>query len=244
MARKNAVEETAALWADTHNRMMAAWGYAAESQISHLSYAARGIDRLPQIHEGASRHMFAQGETPATNADWHHIDGGHTRAEANALIRDINALKQETQHDEANPADGLGGRDEGDRGERQRGSQDDRAGSGPFGRGAGSTPPPWASVIAAGKDDEGRGSDKSGPLTVAPPFLATTASAAVSTYAADHRRLSAWGRVRRVYRDLVMLRDTLRARLLGDREAQRPAPPTAAHIGPSARSAGREREQD
>jgi len=55
MARKNAVEETAALWADIHNRMMTGWGYGAESMISHLSFAARGIDRLPEIHEGANQ---------------------------------------------------------------------------------------------------------------------------------------------------------------------------------------------
>lgn len=55
--------QTAAFWADIYNRMMAGWGFGAESQISHLTYAARGIDRLPQIHEGAtSRHMLAEGE--------------------------------------------------------------------------------------------------------------------------------------------------------------------------------------
>lgn len=245
MARKNAVEETAALWADTHNRMMADWGYGAESQISHLSFAARGIDRLPQIHEGAaSRHMFAQGETHATNADWHHIDGGHTRAEANALIREINTLKEEAEHDQTNPANGLGGGDEGDRGERQRCRRDVGEGGRAHGRDAGPSTPPWAAVGAAGSDDEGTGDEDISAPAAAPPFLAASTSAPVPPFASDLRRLSAWGRVRRVYRELVMLRDTLRARLLGDSEAQRPAPPTTAQMGPSARDGGRQRERD
>ena len=245
MARKNAVEETAALWADIHNRLMAGWGYGAESQISHLSYAARGIDRLPQIHEGAaSRHMFAQGEAPATNADWHHIDGGHTRAEANAIIREINTLKQEAENDQANPADGLGSGDEGDGGERQYRRRDDREGGRAHGRDAGPPAPPWAAVGAAGSDDEGNDDEGISAPAAAPPFLAAPASAPVPPFPGDHRRLSAWGRVRRVYRELVMLRDTLRARLLGDREAQRAAPPTTAQMRPSARDGGRLRERD
>lgn len=245
MARKNAVEETAALWAEIHNRMMAAWGFGAESQISHLSYSARGIDRLPQIHEGAaSRHMFAQGETPATNADWRHIDGGHTRAEANALIREINALKQEAEHDETDPSDGLGSGDQGDRGERQHCRDDDGEDSSALAGGAGSSAPPWAAVVAAGSDGEGSGDEDIRAPAVSPPFLAAPASAAVPPFAADHRRLSAWGRVRRVYRELVMLRDTLRAQLLGEREVQKSAPPTALHIGPIARGGDHERERD
>ena len=245
MARKNAVEETAALWADIHNRMMTGWGYGAESQISHLSYAARGIDRLPQIHEGAaSRHMFAQGEAPATNDDWHHIDGGHTRAEANALIREINALKQEARHDQTNPAIGLGSGDEGDRGERQRCRRDDGESGGAHGGDAGTSAPPWEAVVASGNDDEGSSDEGISAPAVSPPFLAPTNSAPVPPFASDHRRLSAWGRVRRVYRELVMLRDTLRARLLGDREAQQSAPPTTPQMGPSARDGGRQRERD
>ncbi|WP_103336521.1 MobA/MobL family protein [Pseudotabrizicola formosa] len=245
MARKNAVEETAALWADIHNRMMAGWGYGAESQISHLSYAARGIDRLPQIHEGAaSRHMFAKGETPATNADWHHIDGGHTRAESNALIREINTLKQEAEHDETDPTDGLGSGDEGDRSEREYCCGDGRKDGGSHEGDAGRSPPPWAAVVADGSNDEGDGDEGTSASTASPQFLAAPTSAPVPPFAFDHRRLSAWGRVRRVYRELVMLRDTLRARLLGDREAQRSAPPTTAQMGPSARDGGRLRERD
>ena len=245
MARKNAVEEAAALWANIHNRMMAGWGYGAESQISHLSFAARGIDRLPQIHEGAaSRHMFAQGETHATNADWHHIDGGYTRAEANALIREINTLKQEAEHDQTNPTYGLGSGDDGDRGERQRCRRDVGEGGRAHGRDAGPPAPPWTAVVAAGSDDEGNGDEGISPPAVSPPFLAAPARAPVPPFAGDHRRLSAWGRVRRVYRELVMLRDTLRARLLGDHGVQRSAPQTTAQMGPSARDGERQHERD
>jgi hypothetical protein len=244
MARKNAVEETAALWADIHNRMMSGWGYGEESRISHLSYAARGIDRLPQIHEGASRHMFAQGETPATNDDWHHIDGGHTRAEGNALIREINALKQEAEHEQANPTDGLGSGDEGDRGERRYRRRVGREDGGAHGGDDGRPAPPWATVVEDGKDDEGNGDEGISAPASSPNFLAAPASAPVPPFASDHRRFSAWGRVRRVYRELVMLRDTLRARLLGDREAQRSAPPTTPQKGLSSRNGERQREYD
>jgi hypothetical protein len=245
MARKNAVEETAALWAEIHNRMMADWGYGAESQISHLSYAARGIDRLPQIHEGAaSRHMFAQGEVPATNADWHHIDGGHTRAEANALIREINTLKQEAEHDQTNNASGLGSSDEGDRDERRYRRRDGREGGKPYGRDAGTSAPPWAAVVAPGNDDEGSGDEGICAPAVPPPFIAPNNSAPVPPFASNHCRLSAWGRVRRVYRELMMLRDILRARLLGDRKAQRSVPPNTPQMMSSARDGGRQRERD
>ncbi len=246
MARKNAVEETAALWADIHNRMMAAWGYGAESRISHLSHAARGIDRVPQIHEGAaSRHMFAQGAAPAINADWHHMDGGHTRAEANALIREINRLKEETEHDQANPdtdPDGLGSGDEGDGGQRRYRGRDDRARGRAHGGDAGPPAPPWSAFGASGSDDEGNGDEGTGAHAIPPPFLAASANAPDSPVNSGHRRLSAWGRVRRIYRELVMLRDTLRARLLGGRGAPQSAPTPAASFGPLVRGTGRERD--
>lgn len=245
MARKNAVEETAALWADIHNRMMAGWGYGPKSQISHLSYAARGIDRLPQIHEGAaSRQMFAKGETPATNAEWHHIDGGHTRAEANALIREINTLKQEAEHDETDPTDGLGGGDEGDRGERGYCCGEGRKDRGAHEGDAGRSSPPWTAVVADGSDDEGDGDEGISAPTASTPFLAAHASTPIPPFVSDRRRLSAWGRVRRVYRELVMLRDTLRARLWGSSEQERSAPQTTPQTGPAARNTGRQKERE
>lgn len=243
MARKNAIEETAALWAGIHNRMMTAWGYGAESQISHLSFAARGIDRLPEIHEGAaSRVMFSQGETPTTKLDWHHIDSGHTRAEANVVIREINSLKQEAHHDQAEPTHRLGNHDEGDRSERPNRREDDRAGGGsPIGN-AGPLAPPWAAVVADGSDDEGGKGAASAPAP--PPFLSTTASTTpLPPFAAD-RGVHGWRGIRRVYRELVMLRDTLRARLFGSREGQQLSPPIGQQINQQARSGRRQGERD
>lgn len=213
MARKNAVEETAALWADIHNRMMTQWGYGADSQISHLSYAARGIDRLPEIHEGAaSRAMFSQGETPATKPEWHHIDNGHTRAEANVVIREINSLKQEAQHDKTEPTHRLGNHNEGNRGKCPDRREDDRAGGGsPIGY-AGPTAPPWAPVVALGGDDE-RGQGGAASSTTPPPFLATPPSPTEVPPLAADRGIHGWRSVRRVYRELVMLRDTLLTRM-------------------------------
>ena len=243
MARKNAVEETAALWADIHNRMMTEWGYGAESQISHLSFAARGIDRLPEIHEGAtSRLMFSEGETPATKPEWHHIDHGHTRAEANDVIREINSLKQEAQHDQTEPTHRLGNHDEDDRSECHRRREDDRAsGGGPFGD-AGPLAPPWAPVVAVGDDDEGSQAATSAPAS--PPFSATNPSPSQAPPFAVDRGIHRWRAVRRVYRELVMLRDTLRARLFGDQAAPHIQGSGWKEIVPPTRSAGRQRDHD
>jgi hypothetical protein len=244
MARKNAIEETAALWADIHNRMMTEWGYGAESQITHLSLAARGIDRLPEIHEGAaSRHMFAQGETPATKADWHHIDGGHTRAEANEIIREINTLKQETQHDETKPANRLGSDYEDNRRKRPDCGQDDRAGGGSPCRHVGPSTPPWAATVADGSGDEAdRNADTT--FTHSPPFLATKGEPNPVPPFAIHRSVDAWGRVRRVFRELVMLRDTLRARIFGDSETPHEAPTDCQKVAPIVRGNRRPYERD
>ena len=243
MARKNAIEETAALWAGIHNRMMTAWGYGADSQISHLSYAARGIDRLPEIHEGAaSRLMFAQGETPTTKPEWHHIDSGHTRAEANVVIREINSLKQVAQHDQTEPANRLGNHDEGDRSERPNRREDDRAGGGsPFGD-ARPFAPPWAPVVAVGGVDEGYTGTADAPTP--PPFIATnTSPVPLPAFAADHG-VHRWRGVRRVYRELVMLRDTLRARLFPEREVRRPLPEDRRELLPYARGSRRQHERN
>lgn len=81
----------------------------------------------------------------------------------------------------------------------------------------------WAAIRSIaetlGKEPEHFIAFNKGPI----PFLAADESAPVPP-CADRRRLSAWGRVRRVYRELVMLRDTLRAALGRDREAQLSAP--------------------
>ncbi|RGP36868.1 MobA/MobL family protein [Pseudotabrizicola alkalilacus] len=243
MARKNAIEEAAALWAGIHNRMMTSWGYGAESQISHLSFAARGIDRLPEIHEGAaSRQLFAKGEHPATKSDWHHIDAGHTRAEANVVIRAINSLKQEAQNDQADPADGLGSDNENDRSERPDRREDDRASGGRIVGDAGPSTPPWAPVVAVGSQDEGNASAFNGPAASTPPFLGTTAQPAPFPPLADHRSIRRWGSVRRVYRELVMLRDSLRSRLFPERAVPRNLQETRLH--PPFHEGRRERQRD
>lgn len=229
MARKNAVEEAAARWADLHNRLMTEWGHGPESHITHLSYEARGIDRIPQIHEGAaSRQMLSRGEHPAFNAEWLHLDGGHSRAEANALIREINKLKKEENDDEADPTNGLGSRNEGNRGKRRGRCEDDRKSSGSTCRGAGSSAPPWAATGESGSQHEAS-SDTANTFSTEPlPFLAGRESQLPPPPFLDQRHLSRWSRVRRVYRELVMLRDTLRARFLGERQRSHTASVVAA----------------
>ncbi len=95
MARRNAVEGAARDWAQLHNRMMLEWGFDQESMIDHRSFASRGIERLPTIHEGpGARAMVARGQRHRTNSEWRSIDGGHSRSEANQIIKDINQVKE------------------------------------------------------------------------------------------------------------------------------------------------------
>lgn len=241
MARKNAIEETTALWAQTHNRLMQSWGYGPESRISHKSFAERGIDRLAEIHEGAaSRQMHLNGKTPTPKADWHHIDSGHTRAETNAIIRELNSLKQEAMHDQTDPPYRLGNYYEDDRSKRTDRSEDDRAGGGSPLRGTGRPAPPWAAVVEVGSDDDG--SERATNAGAMPPFLtANPASKTASTYPAD-RSVHSWSGVRRIYRELKMLRDTLHERILGKREDLR-SPPCTQHITSKTRSSKRRRER-
>lgn len=121
----------------------------------------------------------------------------------------------------SNFADGLGSRNEGDRGERQRCRRDGGEVAGAHGRDAG---PSCRHVVvgADGSDDEGNGDEGTSAPTASPPFLSAHASAPVPPCLRSPPS-SAWGRVRRVYRELVMLRDTLRARLWAtvSREAKR-----------------------
>lgn len=107
LSEDGALERLRADWAEIHNRMMAAWGIAALA-IDHRSHAARGVDRLPAIHEGpAIRAMAAKGITPtsAERADrrgrliaWPNIDEGITRAETNALVRAFNAAQAQQEN--------------------------------------------------------------------------------------------------------------------------------------------------
>ncbi|WP_240484770.1 MobA/MobL family protein [Pseudoponticoccus marisrubri] len=220
MARKNAVEKTAALWASLHNRMMDGWGYGPESHITHLSYAARGIDRIPQIHEGAaSRAMAERGEEGAAKPEWHHIDHGHSRAEANAVIKEINAIKEADNEQTANDTDHrLGGDHDHDRTECEGRGQNDRARGGRVGGSPGQTGELFEASERIGKGGRGNQGETCADSRAAakPPFLADATPPAPPHFAPD-RRLRRRGRLRRVFRELVMLRDTLRARLFRDR---------------------------
>lgn len=229
MARKNAVEETAALWAATHNRLMAGWGYGAESQISHLSYAARGIERIPTIHEGATtRQMCGRGAEPSLKSEWRHIDSGHSRAEANAIIREINTLKQEIENDEIDSTHRLGSDDERNRGKRQGIGKD--GGAHGFGDGGSVGPDalPWAADCADGVDDD---QDGRAEATALPPFASPTATAPQIPPFAPRSGLRGGRGIRRIFRELVMLRDTLQA-LLNPPISERAEPDLDAESAP------------
>lgn len=213
MARKKAVETTAAQWAKIHNRMMDGWGYGSDSHISHLSFAARGIDRIPQIHEGAaSRKIAERGDKIKPKADWHHIDQGHSRSEANVVIREINAMK-DMEHEQAEPINRLGRHNDDDGAQRGDRSANVRAHGSGTGRSAGKPAPPFSSTEPVGKGlrrDE-CATDADTPA-MPPPFLTGPAPAEDSPFPFNRRFRRRRG-FRWVYRELVMLRDSLRARL-------------------------------
>lgn len=228
MARKGAIEAAAALWAETHNRLMREWGNSAACDISHLSFAAQGIDRAPTIHEGAgARAMTRRGERPKAKPEWRAIDGGATRAEANALIGEINKL---ATGDDNGRGNGLGGGDDRDARERNEGRHDGGADTWRSCRDVGGVPP-----FLAGGGDAGaarpaggggggvergaaRRPDPTGGPGAFPPFVAP-----------DGR--SGGGRglagLRRVFVELLMLRDTLRAQAAQVAERWRQSPRAA-----------------
>ena len=221
MARKNAVERTAKLWADTHNRLMAEWGYGRETRIDHRSYAERGIDQIPQIHEGpASKAMAEKSIAPESKEAWRKVDDGHTRAEANEVIKEINKMK-ETENDKQD--DRLGSGDERDSARRTSdrendGERDDCVEAGDR---------QSTASIADEREDDGRTSANNGEPS-RPPFLSGQNPGASGTGASTLPPFLAAGRlrrrrgVRRIFRELVMLRDSLRARLRrGNPEARR-----------------------
>lgn len=216
MARKNAVERTAKLWADTHNRLMKSWGYGDESLIDHRSFKERGIDRIPEIHEGpAAKAMAEKGERPHAKSEWALIDAGHTRAEANQVIREINAMKEVVEDEEGSHR--LGGRDDRDPEKFKFDGAADRAC--PF-LNDGSD----SRTASANEDTGGFGNDapRTPGRTKKPPFLnrdGHQAKAGSNRQIINVPPFLAWGRlrrrrsVRRVYRELIMLRETLRARI-------------------------------
>lgn len=214
MARKNAIEETAALWAALHNQMMERWGYCPRSRITHLSYAARGIDRIPEIHEGAaSRAIAERSHEGASKPEWLHIDQGHSRAEANALIKEINAIKEACNDQNKYDTEHRLGTDyDHDRAERESRSEDDRTRGSRPSRNAGHSAPPFATVEPSGSSDGGDQSTANSDFAANPPFITAVAPPTPPLFDNNHRfRLG--GRLRRVFRELVMLRDTLHMRL-------------------------------
>lgn len=218
MARKNAVETWAARWAAMHNDMMQGWGYGPESEISHLSYADRNIDLIPEIHEGpAARHLILHGAQPESKATWRRVDAGQTRAEANKVIREINQLRRQEHHE---PTYRLGSGDAGNQnqGNRSRpsfGEDRRRCIPGPCGPESPCDPvafdvreaerdrrPPW--LAGSGSEEPCPLSGGRSPRTP----IAPGAPAARPGWPLPRRRP-----VRRIFRELILLRDTLRARL-------------------------------
>ncbi|WP_171183785.1 MobA/MobL family protein [Ruegeria sp. HKCCC2117] len=103
MARKNAIEKWARCWEEIHNDMMISWGFGPESMISHTSFAKRGIEKIPEIHEGpAARRMAKRKSLTPSKTEWKRIDAGQSRIQANVLIREINELKEKTEIEAAN----------------------------------------------------------------------------------------------------------------------------------------------
>jgi len=247
MARKGAVEQTAALWSRIHNAQMAAWGYGEASRITHLSLAARGIDQIPTIHEGpGGRAMSARGVAPAAKDSWRRIDAGHTRPAANRVIRQINRLKREM--DDENRADGLGGGD--NRYPRQRGDIRDAFEPDRGGRG-GDAPPPAVAFVQSARHGEGAGADRSPPFLagrrdrgVAVPDRAPAAPIPAVALAdpCPVRPDRGGRRVRRVWVELMMLCDTLRARLAP--RARRAPPLSPEPLAPPAPERSRPRDRE
>lgn len=218
MARKGAVERAAAMWAEIHNEMMQAWGHTEHSAISHQSYEARGIERIPTIHEGpTARKMVGDGKTPNSKAEWRGVDGGHSRREANRLIHEINELKD--QEANARGKHRLGSHDASNRPAFQASLPKQRTDSGRSGGGAPKPKEPFRSLNCAEEE----------PNRVATTPIDQKQRAAQSQRYAppwEHNKpkkmasgpsfVRRWRkrRVTRLWFNLMVLRETLRARLL------------------------------
>lgn len=232
MARKNAVENTAKIWTDLHNTMMRKWGFGPESMISNLSLQNRGIDRIPTIHEGAAaRAMATEGKEPERKQQWQGIDEGHSRAEANKIIREINEAKGQIHARKYR----LGRHDDQGRAQRDWGSTECRESGGRRSKSIGSPAPPFA---ATGCPQEGNGN---AGRSATPPVFAEPARRQRPGRGGNPFPLSRLGLrrragrrygVRRIYRELIWLRDTLRARLLpiGGQSRLHPEPINAPEV--------------
>lgn len=219
MARKNAVETWAKRWADIHNSKMNEWGFGPESSITHLSFEERGINRVPEIHEGpASRAMMDRGQAANSKSEWKHIDAGNTRAEANITIRQINQLNEEIENDTGSR---LGSRDrrnqaQGDSSRPTFGKDGGRRCAVPFGtveptenpfpprqEPSRNQQPPWI----VGERPKKLGHPSRGPQQREGQRYSGSAFERPAGLPGGRRR------VRRVFLELIFLRETLRARL-------------------------------
>ncbi|WYI67471.1 MobA/MobL family protein (plasmid) [Thioclava sp. GXIMD4216] len=239
LARKGAVEAAAKSWADVHNGMMTQWGFGRESLIDHRSFATREIERIPTIHEGpAARAMAAKRKIPAPKAEWQRIDSGTSRADANKIIRDINKdMEKLNEHTHR-----LGTGD--DRSAEQRESRRP-----PFGadieRRRRDCTQPQPPFVAPRPDAKDLGCDAGGveePPASNPAFDRGSQGISPIPPIRSVGPLRRWRHVRRVYRELLMLRETLRVRLLRIEAQRRPrATPAAVQVEQDAkeRSPGR-----
>ncbi len=219
MSRKHAVEMWAERWASLHNRKMSEWGFGTASAISHLSFDKRGIDRIPEIHEGpGSRAMSSRGAKAAAKPEWKHIDAGKSRAEANSVIREINQLNEENRYATGNRLGSPDRRNPAESDSRRSALREDCqwGSSNPF--------PGWNPSTTACENRQRATGDHKPPWIVG----AETNRGVGSREGSAHERgkhassgpfeMAKWRRarrtpVRRVFLELIFLRDTLRARL-------------------------------
>ncbi|UWQ37343.1 MobA/MobL family protein [Leisingera aquaemixtae] len=217
MARKGAVERTAAMWAGIHNEMMHAWGHSERSMISHQSNEARGIERIPTIHEGpAARKMAGEGKKPKSKPEWRRIDGGHSRHETNRLIHEINNLKD--QRTNARGTHRLGGHDKSGQQSGQASRPKQRANPGWSSGSAPHPKEPSRSPLRPQKDPNraarppvGQKQREAQSQRNAPPWNHSHSKKMANRPYCVHRRRKR--RVTRLWYNLILLRKTLQARL-------------------------------
>ncbi|WP_088631844.1 MobA/MobL family protein [Phaeobacter sp. 22II1-1F12B] len=224
MARKNAIQSAAKDWATIHNRMMLQWGYGKDSQIDHRSYEERGIDKIPTIHEGAGARAIGKRSIKAEKKpDWQKIDSGFSRAEANRCIREINSLK-ESLNDHGNNR--LGGGDKGNTvGSKggvpwQRESCRSDSGNEPRADVGGAIPVKVSSRNQSRTSpfdfhrDRTAPTQRSSPKHNEPPFINRKKNRPQGQSNLIRSVPFRGHRVRRVFHELVLTRDTLKTRLL------------------------------
>ena len=212
MAKKNAIENAAHDWSRLHNQLMRNWGFSEASMIDHRSFAARGIDKIPTIHVGAGSSRAMKKNPPITlKPEWRLVDSGHTRAEANNIIHQINNTKGQIDAYERN--DRLANRHGIDRISSQfsgpehrtsgfRSSPGSREAKGPSKRDQSNKNGASTSGFSPQSSGELRQGEHSRGAT--PPFLRL----------ANHRRSTRrWNSTRRIFRELIMLRDSLKLQL-------------------------------